>query len=247
MKQPPMKGPAALAGLISQMKQVRARIGSLVMAGKGKQRPAGEAGDDNQRRPLAQPSRKSQLLKWILILLVVIVSAGVFYLGMILGQPQGGAPLPDQPLLASAAAVHISQGEQLPRLVAQFPIPVLGLMEGASAELTQGSSYDTAFEQGFARILSLTYATPDGYEIQVQSIYPARAISLLSRSGFHLGSSPLYAFAGLNGVRMDSSSQIRIHAQNSQGAYVVTFPAAAEKASLEVMRDLRMYVPLEEQ
>ena len=203
-----------------------------------------EDGDDSARKPLC-----TKVLKGILTALVVVVGAAVFYLAMILGQPIGDpvAALEAQPLLPAAPAIHLTDAAQLPMLVRQSPIPVLGFMTGAGVTLTAGSAYDTAFEQGFARIVSLTYATPEGMEIQVQSIYPARALSLLPRSGFSLSSAPLYAFSGLHGVRMDSATQTRIHAQNAQGVYVVTLPREHGDLILEIGRGIRMYVPAEQE
>jgi len=156
-------------------------------------------------------------------LLVALLTA-VFVLVVIMSEPRDAESVlvTDQPLLPAAPAVNIASADELEALLASFPEPVLCVLPGAGLTLTGGSCYDTAFEDGFARVAELRYALEDGGEMVLTSIYPARASTLMERDGYALiGATEL---AGMEAVRMSRAGSIRLHAQHSEAFYVLTVP-----------------------
>ena len=149
----------------------------------------------------------------------------IFALIMIMTAPQEdeNAILTNQPLMTASPAVSISTESELETLLASFPVPVLCSLPGHDMTFIGGTTYDAAFENGVARIADMTYALPDGSEIVLTSIYPARASSLLKRDGYALiGTTEL---AGMEAVRMSREDSVRIHAQHSEAIYILTAPA----------------------
>jgi len=191
-----------------------------------------------QLSPLMQ-----KILHRIAAVLAAVVLGAVFYLAVVLGQPEESdktAPLQEQPLLAASPAIQLTAAEELPQLTAAFPVPVLSFLPGAGPQLNAGMSYDAAFENGFARILDLRYILSSGGTVQVQSIYPARALSLLSREGYTLRTASSQSLAGLQAVRMDSASGVRFHAQSDQALYVVTLPRMEDEALSATLKALQL-------
>lgn len=172
--------------------------------------------------------------------IAAIVLVAMFYLAVVLGQPEkaGETTTADQPLTAASPAVQLTSADQLPQLIATFPAPAMSMIAGG--ELNAGMSYDTAYEDGFARVLELRYLLPSGGTVKVTSIYPARALSLITREGFTLQTATGVSLAGLTAVRMDGPSEVRLHAQSDQGLYVVTYPRAEEEAALAAMKSLQL-------
>lgn len=166
-------------------------------------------------------------LHTVIAVLAALLLAAVFYLAVVLGQPEAKdapAPAPDQPLLAASPALQMTTADQLDQLLAGFPVPAMSFLPGAGPELIAGASYDTAFEDGFARVLELRYQLSSGSTVTVQSIYPARTLSLVTREGYTLRTAASYAIAGLPAVRMDGDNTLRFHAQSDQALYVITLP-----------------------
>lgn len=95
--------------------------------------------------------------------LATLMLVALFYLAVVLGQPQEPEnPITvsqDQPLLAASPALNIQSERQISTLSETFPVPILAFMEGMGPTLQSGTSYDLAFENGFARLTELTYTT----------------------------------------------------------------------------------------
>lgn len=165
-----------------------------------------------------------RMLTRLLTALSLVLSAGVFFLFIVMTAPQEGerAVVDDQPLMQAAAELHITGGEQLDTLLAGFPAPVLSSVGTGALTLNEGRCYDVPFEDGVARCADLTYALEDGRSLMLRSIYPARAVSLIERDGYALVGS--VQFAGLEAVRMTREDSIRLHAQHSEALYVVIAP-----------------------
>ena len=183
-----------------------------------------------------------KVLRRIAAVVAAVVLIAVFYLAVILGQPEDAvtlAPVADQPLLAASPALQLTTAEELPRLADTFPAPVMSFLTGAGPQLNAGMSYDVAFENGFARIMELRYLLSDGTYVTVQSIYPARALSLVKREGYTLTSAASYPIAGLQAVRMEGAD-IRFHAQGDQALYVVTLPKMAEESLSATLKALQL-------
>ena len=117
---------------------------------------------------------------------------------------------------------------------------VLAANGRADLTLEQAGSYSAAFESGYGRVTRLVYRTGDGQRLQVDSIYPARALSLMDGTGFTLTGSASVRVGGAWAVRMDSDTDIRLHAVTSEGLYVVTLPKAAESMLAQLVGGLQL-------
>jgi len=180
--------------------------------------------------------------------LVALVLVGVFYLAVVLGQPQPSdqpaQPLQNQPLLAASPALNVSAGENAEPLLYTFPVPALYAAPGAALALESGSSYDLAYENGFARMVELHYAAPvDGQNVKltVQTIYPARALTLLPKGDYRIASAQSQALAGMQAVRMENGNSIRLHVQAEEAIYTVKIPATSNIDIDTLLRSLQLY------
>ena len=194
------------------------------------------------KQKLTCPPGVKRALYRIAAIAAAVVLIAVFYLAVILGQPEDAvtpAPAADQPLLAPSPALQLTSAEELPRLIETFPAPVMAFLTGAGPQLNAGLSYDVAFENGFARVLELRYLLDGGAYATVQSIYPARALSLVKREGYTLSSAVSQPIAGLQAVRMEGES-LRFHAQGEQALYVITLPKMAGEALSATLKALQL-------
>lgn len=186
-----------------------------------------------------------RVLKAIGTALLTVLLAAVFYVAVILGEPQeveqAVQPLQDQPLLQGSPAITIDGESHLAELLNTFPVPVMHPLPGSGLTLMSGVSYDVAFENGFGRIVSLKYANDAGQEMTVESIYPARALSLMGRKDYHLAGVAGQSLAGLKSVRMENDANIRLHAQAEEAIYVVTVPKMASSELIALTRSLQLF------
>ncbi len=181
---------------------------------------------NQQKHPPKRSFPLKKILRIALTVLLTILIIAVFYLAVVLGQPTDADTVTaeNQPLLSPSPAVNISSEGELGSLIRDFPTPVLSFVSGTGPAMTAGSSYDTAFEDGFARVLELHYTLEDGRTVQIQSIYPARALSLMERGDYHLNQMSSVSLAGLKAVRMEDSTTIRLHAQSDDALYIIILP-----------------------
>ena len=192
------------------------------------------------RKTGAHPVRK-WLLR-VMAILSTLVLAAVFYVAVVMGQPQADDTEQvdqTQPVLTASPAVSITGLAELEGLVRDFPVPVLLSAGSGGLTLTQAVSYDRAFEDGYARVLHLVYLSEEGLQLEVDSIYPARALSLLE-SGYHLSAMAGHSVAGMSSIRMESDTAIRLHAQSSTGLYTVTLPKEADGSIAALLRSLTL-------
>lgn len=171
---------------------------------------------------------KRPLWRRVLGILLIPVLLAVFYIAVVMGQPQGKpvdpAPAAKQPLPRPLeSAIHISSEEQLAQLSADFPAPLMYPAYAEDLTLAGGVLKDTAYEGGVARIATLTYLTEDGAELSVISIYPARALDLMGR-GDYRNASAGPSLAGIPSARMENDDTVRLHAQGDEALYVLTLP-----------------------
>lgn len=174
--------------------------------------------------------------------LLTILLLAVFYVTVVLGQPQKDLESSvdlTQPLRAPSPAIELAAGQPLDEVIAAFPVPVLCCAPGGALTMIGGTSYDTAFESGVARITSLRYQNAQGDEVQAVSIYPARALSLLAGDGWRLvGAGP--ALAGTPSVQMTKGDTVRLHAQSTDGLYAVTTRVQDADVLQELLRPLQL-------
>lgn len=192
-----------------------------------------------------------KILKKVLAALLTAVVVAVFYLAVILGQPQADPDAvvvsADQPVLTASPAVTLSSAGELEALLQAFPVPALYAADASSLTLNGGTSYDMAYEGGFARILTLSYTTEAGVRVEVQSIYPARALDFVPKGDYRIGQVAGQSIAGLESVRMENDQSIRLHVQAAEGIYVLTVPTMTADELAGVTRALQLYaVPQEE-
>ncbi len=197
--------------------------------------------------PEQQPVWK-HVLRVVLTALMSLLLIAVFYVAVVMGQPQtdkaATAAVPaEQPLLPPLpAAVRISDKKDIPRLSEAFPAPILCPMYGDALILVEGICSETAFEDGLARIVTLTYRTETFDTLTVTSIYPARALSLLEKEDYHFSTTAGQPMATLRSVRMENSSTIRLHTQGEEALYVFTTPKVGTDVLRQWTSTLQLFV-----
>ena len=188
--------------------------------------------------------RLKKALHVLLMTLLAVILVALFYLAVILGQPEEPENAIDidqtQPLLTASPALNIQSERQVAALAEAFPVPVLAFMEGMGPVLVSGTSYDQAYEGGFARICELRYTTDNGLEITLATIYPARAVELLGKDGYTLTGAAAQNLTGLTAVRMENADHIRLHAQASDAIYALTLPKLTDDTITTVTRVLEL-------
>lgn len=197
-----------------------------------------------KREPRKPHPRLKKALHVLLMTLLAVILVALFYLAVILGQPEEPENAIDidqtQPLLTASPALNIQSERQVAALAEAFPVPVLAFMEGMGPVLVSGTSYDQAYEGGFARICELRYTTDNGLEITLATIYPARAIELLGKDGYTLTGAAAQNLTGLTAVRMENADHIRLHAQASDAIYALTLPKLTDDTITTVTRVLEL-------
>ena len=164
------------------------------------------------------------VLGWIAKAVGAAVFLAVIYLQLIMISPKeeaGNASATEQPLLMASQAMTLTRTDQLGDLVKAFPVAVLGCQEGHGLTLISGRSRDVAFEGGLGRTATLVYQTDDGRQITANSIYPARALTLLKGYEWHLSPADGPSVAGIPTVRMENGETVRLHMQTENGLYSI--------------------------
>lgn len=186
-----------------------------------------------------------KILRAMLTALLTVLAAAIFYIAVILGEPQEDQPalhpLMDQPLLTASAAVKVEEEGLLFALHNDFPVPMLQPLSGSGMTFLSGESHDAAFDEGLGRIVTLRYLTAANQEITVRSIYPARALSLVEKADYVLADVAGQALAGLKSVRMENATHIRLHAQAEDAIYVLTVPKMSSSELISITRSLQLY------
>ena len=197
-----------------------------------------------KREPRKPHPRLKKALHVLLMTLLAVILVALFYLAVILGQPEEPENAIDidqtQPLMTASPALNIQSERQVAALAEAFPVPVLAFMEGMGPVLVSGTSYDQAYEGSFARICELRYTTDNGLEITLTTIYPARAVELLGKDGYTLTGAAAQNLTGLTAVRMENADHIRLHAQASDAIYALTLPKLTDDTITTVTRVLEL-------
>lgn len=188
---------------------------------------------------------KRPLWRRVLNILLIPVLLAVFYIAVVMGQPQSepdeAAPAAKQPLPRPLeSAIHISSEEQLAQLSADFPAPLMYPAYAEDLTFAGGVLKDTAYEGGVARIATLSYLTEDGAELSVTSIYPARALDLMGRGDYRNATiGPL--LAGIPSARMENDDTVRLHAQGDEALYVLTLPRGLTDAMQRITTTMQLF------
>ena len=186
-----------------------------------------------------------KILRGILTALLTLLAAAIFYIAVILGEPQEELiaiqPLMDQPLLTASPAMNVAEESLLFALHNDFPVPMMQPLAGSGLTFLFGESQDAAFEEGLGRIVTLRYRTSAGQELTVSSIYPARALALVEKGDYVLADVAGQSLAGLKSVRMENDTHIRLHAQAEEAIYVVTVPKMGSSELISITRSMQLY------
>lgn len=179
-----------------------------------------------------RPSLFRRILRAVLFCLLAAALIFVFYVAVVMGQPQedltGRAFTPraaqalPEPL---SAAISLADDRELSALAQAFPAPVMYAADDALVFLS-GQCADVPFEDGVARVVTLVYRTADFRTLQVESILPARALSLLEDGERTFLRRSADTMADIEYVAMQDATTLRMHAQGEEALYVLTAPLA---------------------
>jgi hypothetical protein len=198
----------------------------------------------SETRPLSR-----RIVRTILLSLLAVVLIFVFYFAVVMGQPQtdrqapDASTLSDQPLPAPLASpVTLQSDTALNALADAFPAPVM-YAAGSGLTFTSGACADVPFQDGVARVVTLVYRTEDFYTLTVESIYPARALSLLLEDGRSFTDVTTDTMAGMPYIGRKDAATLRMIAQGSEALYVFTTPLASDGAIDQWTNALQLHRP----
>ncbi len=174
------------------------------------------------------------------VLTIAALAFASFSLILAQPQPDKDAPAAPQPLLPASPEVSIQAENEMKKLVESFPVPVMSFMTGSGMTFVSGSCGNAPFEGGYARVATLYWQTADAEPMILQSIYPARAISLLS-AGYHFSNVAGPTLFGSSSIRMEDGDTIRIHAVTDSGLYVMIVRKSLSRKISTLSRSLQLF------
>lgn len=181
-----------------------------------------------QEEPPKTPSRVRLVLRRVGLALLLALALAFAYLFLLLGEPDDDAKYLEAPaeerILMPMSAVETPGEANVQGLADSFDQAVLSLNE--ALPMRKARIYDTAFEGGYARRVTLTYAFEDGTLLTAESLRPTAAATLLKLEGGTLDGSSLYTLGGLNAARMDSADAVCVFAQSDAAVYAILCPAS---------------------
>ena len=199
--------------------------------------PAGEALPKQKaitdEPEIATPAKWKAVVKRVLIVLGLVLSLAMVYVFLLMGEPDEDSQLTQQnatqeeSIRVPIAAAEIAGTADMNPLAVNFGKPVLAV-GGSGLTLQKATLYDTAFHNGYARRMSLTYAFADGALLSVESIRPTAAVELLKAGRYRLNMATLYTIAGMDAVRMDSDETVCVLARSLDAAYALLCPVTHE-------------------
>lgn len=182
----------------------------------------------SQEQPPKTPSRVRLVLRRVGLALLLALALAFAYLFLLLGEPDDDAKyleVPDEERILMPMSALETPGEaNVQGLADSFDQAVLSLNE--ALPMRKARIYDTAFEGGYARRVTLTYAFEDGSLLTAESLRPTAAATLLKLEGGTLDGSSLYTLGGLNAARMDSADTVCVFAQSDTAVYAILCPAS---------------------
>ncbi len=202
-------------------------------------------GDEPEVRP---PARWKAIAKRALIALMALVLLAILYVFLLIGEPGEDEQLTgkqtavvEEIIRVPMAAVE-AEGGDLSTFAATFGKPMLA-MYGNLLDLRKVSLFDTAFEGGYARRVTLEYLFGDGQILRVESVRPTKAATLLGGSSFHLNAQTLYTVGGIDAMRIDSADETRIIAQGTEAVYAVSCPASHASELTALLKQTTLLSP----
>lgn len=192
-----------------------------------------------------QPSKLARFLKRVGLAVLLVLALVFAYLFLLLGEPDEDAkyiqPVAEETITMPMSALEVPGEADVQSLADTFGQPVLSF--GQALKMQKARIYDTAFEGGYARRVTLTYTTEDGSTITVESLRPTAAVTLLKAGGYQLDASHLYTLGGLNAARMDNESTCCIFAQSDTAVYAVICPLSSAEGLTGLLRYTMLVAP----
>lgn len=185
-------------------------------------------------------------IRRILIRLIgVVITVALLALlaaSLIIAKPQEkeNVSVPSKPSTEASPAISIRNEQELADLISAFPAPVMSFMSGSGMTFISATSADAAVNGGFGRIATLNWQTPEGEPVQLRSIWPADALSLLE-TGYHFMPYAGPALFGSTSVRMENDDAVRIHIATDRALYVVLLPRALSPQTGALCRSLQLF------
>lgn len=205
-----------------------------------RQMPLGE-----EEAEVRMPSKWVRLLKRIGLAALLVLALIFAYLFLLLGEPDDDAKymgdVQEETITMPMSALEIPGEANVDMLAEAFGQPVLSV--GEALEMQKARIYDTAFEGGYARRVTLTYAFADGTPVTVESLRPTAAVSLLKGSGYRLDADTLYTLGGLNAARMDNATTCCVFAQSDTAVYAVICPQGRAEELAALLRYTTLTAP----
>lgn len=181
-----------------------------------------------EEEPPKNPSRAQAVLKRVGLALLLALALVFAYLFLLLGEPDDDAKYLEKPaeerITMPMSALETPGEANVQGLADSFNQAVLSL--NGALPMRKARIYDTAFEGGYARRVTLTYAFEDGTLLTAESLRPTAAVTLLKTGDGTLDGSSLYTLGGLNAARMDSADTLCVFAQSDVAVYAILCPAS---------------------
>lgn len=177
---------------------------------------------------------------WVLVSLILI--AAVFFL-LIIGQPQPdkAEPQPVRKIPQPSASVRVGSENDMPKLMAGFPVPVMSFMSGSGMTFVSGTAEDTTANNVRGRRVTLYWQTGDGVPMTLISLCPADATELLGKGDYSFVRTAGPKLFGRSSVRMENNNTLRIHVQTDEGLYAVILPKQAADLLPELCRSIQLF------
>lgn len=192
-----------------------------------------------------QPSRLRLFLARAGLAVLVAVAVVFAYVFLLLGEPDEDAKymqkIPEEQIAMPMSALEVPGEANVQTMADAFGQPVLSM--GQSLVMQKARIYDTAFENGYARRVTLTYAFEDGALLTAESIRPTSAVTLLKEEGYKLDASALYTLGGLNAARMDNETTCCVFAQSETAVYAVICPKDKAQDLTGILRYTMLIAP----
>lgn len=209
--------------------------------------PPVQAPLDGEEIPQREPSALSRFLRRAGLAVLLVLALVFAYIFLLLGEPDEDAKYiqkaPEESILMPMSALEIPGQANVQTMADSFGQPVLSL--GSVLSMQKARIYDTAFDDGYARRVTLTYTFEDGSVATAESIRPTAAVTLLRGSGYKLDASALYTLGGLNAARMDNQTTCCVFAQSDTAVYAVICPIDKAPDLTSILRYTTLVVPAE--
>ena len=175
-------------------------------------------------------------------IVIAVALLALLAVSLIIAKPQEetAAAAADRPSGEASPAISVGEEQDLHRLIASFPAPVMSFMSGSGMTFVSATSADAAVGGGFGRIATLNWQTPEGEPVKLRTIWPATALDLLE-DGYHFMPYAGPALFGSTSVRMENDGAVRLHVATDRALYVVLLPRALSGETGSICRSLQLF------